>query len=231
METLTREDFTRVANTGAGAFQTVMTHIVPRGEARKFVREAGRLNFGATQQFAPAGGTTTLTITAGSVVRSRQFKAYPVTVFRLRAGVTVQLTLVTAAPGANEFSYNETTQVITIAASTAGDVFDVYFPFSAGSYTVEVFSPSERRHDTYGNGTIQRLNSAPQDDINSMFSINSDTPWLLQDYTLRVQVNTATIVNHDDRNPYTLVELPYVRAPLAALPKEALAEAPMTLGL
>ena len=214
-EALILEDFTQFANTQTGVMETVLEHVVPRNEARMLLRAPGRLNFGTLDTFSGDGSTTDFALLS-TLVRSRNFPQ-PARAF---VGGVEQTYTSAAAPGAGEFTVTGNTAKFGTAPANAADNTKVYYAFADGDYTVEVFSPNERQHDTYANGTIRRLNSAPQDDVNSVWAIGANTPPLPQDTIIRVQVKVSdadSIVNFDADNIYTRIELPFTRLPLAAV--------------
>lgn len=221
IEQLVLSDFTQTPNTSVNITQTVLEHIVPRNEARALLRYPGRLTFGKLD--AIVGTTATTYALLSTLVFSRNFptpaRAFRGTTAGGLAGATEQ-TYVASGPGAGQFTIDASNNIVLGTALAATDTVWVYYAFSDGQYTIEVFTPNERRHDTYANGTILRLNSAPQDDVNSVFAIGSNTPFLPQDTIVRVQVNvtnSTSLVNFDAANIYTNIELPFTRAPIAAL--------------
>ena len=226
IETLVLEDFTRTPNTSAGLYQTVLEHVVPRNEVRALLRYPGRLTFGTQDAFVGDGAAKSFALLS-TLVQSRNFPT-PARAFKGATGGGVagatELTYTSAAaPGAGEFTISAANAIVLAAADdapTAGETVWVYYAFADGEYTIEVFTPNERRHDTYANGTIRRLNAAPQDDVNSVFAIGSNTPWLPQDTLIRVQVKVEdadSIVNFDAHNIYTNIELPFTRQPIGAV--------------
>lgn len=224
-ETLVLPDFDQSSNSQTGVFETVLEHIVPRNEARMLLRAPGRLTFGTRHIVQGDGVTTTYSLPA-VLVRSRNFPIPAVALVYdgadpATANLVDTLTYVASGPAAGQFTLSGNDVVLGDGADVgAAEYLVVYFPFSNGVYTVEVFSPNERQHDTYANGTILRLNSAPQDDVNSVWALGSNSPPLPQDTIIRVQVKVTdadAIVNFDAANPYTNIELPFTRLPLAAL--------------
>jgi len=223
-EVLVLDDFVQTQNSQTGVFETVLEHEVPRNEARMLLRSPGRLNFGTRHITAEGDGIATNYALPVTLVRSRNF---PIpAVVKVFDGPDPdadsevdELDYVASAPGAGEFTLSGNSVVLGAAADIgAGEYGVVYFPFGNGDYTVEVFSPNQRRHDTYQNGSILRLNSAPQDDVNSVWALGRNSPPLPQDTIVRVQVKVTdadAIVNFDAANPYTRIELPFTRLAVA----------------
>lgn len=225
---MSRPDFVLTATQGTGAVETVAEYVIPRGEARKFIRHSGRLTLGAKDLFNGDGATVDFVL-AQPIANSPRAFAAPAKVF---VGA-VEYVYVAAAPGAGQFTINFATKTITfgVAPAVGVDNVKVYYPpvNGDGKYTIEVYNPTERRHETFGNGSIRRINTAPQDDINSPWTMG-ETPWLVQDYILRVQVQSASDVSVDADNPYTQIELPFVRKGIAQVSKDELAELVGILG-
>lgn len=226
IETLVLQDFTQTPNTSAGLYQTVLEHVVPRNEVRALLRYPGRLTFGKRDAFVGDGALKQFALLS-TLIASRNFPT-PARAFKgaTAGGVSAATELTytsAAAPAAGQFTIDASNNIVLAAADaapTAGETVWVFYAFSDGEYTIEVFTPNERRHDTYANGTIRRLNAAPQDDVNSVFAIGSNTPWLPQDTLIRVQVKVAdsdSIVSFDPLNIYTNIELPFTRQPIGAV--------------
>jgi hypothetical protein len=232
LDYLTLNDVTKTAATGTGATETVFEFIIPRGEARKFVRTAGRLTLGAKDTFAGNGALVDFVLAQTIANNFRGFRI-PAILYFLTGGVKTYKTYTSnPAPGAGQFTVNFATNAVKTGdvAAALTDVVVLYPPVNVdGQYTVEVFNPTERRHETFGNGSIRGLHSMVQDDINSPWSM-SETPWLPQDYILRVQVKTVSDVSVDLDNAYTQLELPFVRKPVQQLTKEEYAQTVGILG-
>lgn len=226
IEKLLLGDFTRTSNTMAGVLQTVMEHLVPRGEARSLRRWPGRLTLGKRDAFVGNGALKTFALLS-ILVNSQQFSA-PARAFKgaTAGGVAAATELVytsAAAPAAGQFTIDATNNIVLAAADAAPSAAEtvwVYYAFSDGRYTVEVFAANEKRHDSVANGSILGLNVANQNDVNSVWAINANTPYLPQDTAIRVQVQVAdadSLVNFDEQNVYTNIELPYTRIAQAAI--------------
>ena len=225
-EMLVLTDFVTTPNTQTGLMETVLEHVVPRNEARMLLRSPGRLHFGTRHVTAEGDGIVTSYALPVTLVRSRNFPVPAIVLIYDGADpdsdtLVDTLVYVASAPAAGQFTLSANNVVLGDAADLdAGEFGVVYFPFGNGEYTVEVFSPNERTHDTYANGTILRLNSAPQDDVNSVWALGSNTPPLPQDTIVRVQVKITdadAIVNFDAVNVYTAIELPFTRLPVGSL--------------
>lgn len=226
IEKLLLSDFTRTPNTMAGVLQTVMEHVVPRGEARSLRRWPGRLTLGKRDAFVGNAALKTFALLS-VLVNSRNFPT-PARAFKgLTAnGVAGAVELVytsAAAPAAGQFTIDAANNIVLAAADAApaaNETVWVYYAFGDGRYTVEVFAANEKRHDSVLNGSILGLNAANQDDVNSVLAINANTPYLPQDTAIRVQVQVTdadSLVNFDDVNIYTNIELPYTRAQQASI--------------
>lgn len=226
IEKLLLGDFTRTPNTLANVLQTVMEFIVPRGEARSLRRWPGRLTLGKRDAFVGNGAAKTFALLS-TLVHSRNWPT-PARAFKGAtaggvAGATELVYTSAAAPAAGQFTIDAANNIVLAAADaapTAAETVWVYYAFGDGRYTIEVFTANEKRHDSVINGSILGLNAANQDDVNSVFAINANTPYLPQDTIIRVQVQVSdadSIVNFDDQNIYTNIELPYTRAPQASI--------------
>jgi hypothetical protein len=227
-----KADMTLTPTVGSGNFETVAEFIIPRGEARKFLREAGRLTLGSKSAFNGDGATTVFTLPANVSNNARAFTP-PAALYFVVAGVKVfKVYTANPAPGAGQFTVLFPNQVKTgdIAAAGVNNVV-VYYPptNSDGKYTIEVFNPPEKRHETYGNGATAGLHRKVQDDINSPWTMN-ETPWIVQDYLIRVQVASLIVVDTSLDNPFLGVELPFVRKGIGQVTKQELAELVQTLG-
>lgn len=230
IENLLLSDFLASANSGvAGVLQTVLQHTVFRGETRTLIRHPGRLTFGTKDLFSGNGALVTFNLTKKAVVSAN----HPTPARAFVGGV--EQAYVAAAPGAGQFTVNFAVSPATItfgvAPGAGADNVDVRYANAEGNYSIEVFTPNSRRHDTYKNGTIRRLNSAPQHDNNNIFAIDRDTPPLTQDHIIRIQVDSAAVVDLDAEKSYTSIELPFVRGPLLPGDAETAEAAPAVLGM
>lgn len=233
LDFLTRSDLTLTAASGTGAVETVAEFVIPRGLARKFVRTSGRLLLGAKDTFAGNGALVDFVLAATIANSPRSFRIPAVLYFQVGAGAkTYKTYTANPAPGAGEFTVNFATNAVkTGDVAPNGTSVHVYYPpvNGDGQYTIEVFNPTERRHETYGNDAIAALHSAAQTDINSPWTMN-ETPWLPQDYIIRVQVKTSSDVNVESDNPYTLFALPFIQKPVSQMTKDEYAETVAVLG-
>lgn len=222
------DDFELDSNTVSTALEAVASHTIPRGLVRQFVTKPGRLTLGALQEFDGDGVTTAFVISAGTVVSNPRGFYQPVVAI---VDGTEQ-TYTTGSPGAGEFSYTASTQTVTFGTAPASgtDNVDIYFPFAEGAYTVEVFSENGRQRETFVNGPIRRLNSAPQDDVNSAWGLRRPTPLIPQDAEIRILVRSTVSVNWDDENPYSQIELPYMEAPITSMDPSSISEGMADLG-
>jgi len=219
MENLTRDDFTLSANT-PNVNTTIAEFVIPRGYAFRFLAQNARLTLGAMDQFAGNGAQTAFVLTRAPV-SSRGWGA------GATDGVlaTVNGAVVTVA------SVNYATNTVTLAAAPAnGATVKIYYPFSDGRYTVEIFSADERRHDTQANGSIRRINASNQEDVNQIFRLDFPSNWLPQDFLFRVQVNTPATVNWDAVNPFSVLQVPFERRDIRSFRPEELVAAYQALG-
>ncbi|MFA5861214.1 MAG: hypothetical protein WDA16_05915 [Candidatus Thermoplasmatota archaeon] len=219
IEFLTREDFSLAANT-PNVNTTTAEFVIPRGYAYRFLAHAGRLLLGTMDQFAGTGAQTVFNLTR-DIVPSRGNGPAAID----GALVTVNGALVAIT----SIDYAANSVTLTVAPANAATV-KIYYAFSEGRYTVEVFSADERRHDTHANGAIRRLNASNQEDVNQLFRLKFATNWLPQDFIIRVQVQTAATINWDTVNPFSMLQLPYERRDIRTFRPEELIAAYQSLG-
>jgi len=219
MEYLTRDDFTLAANT-PNVNTTVAEFVIPRGYAFRFLAQAARLLLGVMDQFAGTGAQTVFNLTR-QIVPSRGNGPSALD----GAVATVNSAVVTISA----IDYNAKTVTLAVAPANAA-VVKIYYGIAEGRYTVEVFSPDERRHDTHANGSIRRLNASNQEDVNSLFRLDFPTNWLPQDFLVRVQVNTPGTINWDAANPFSSIQVPYERRDLRSFKADELLAAYQALG-
>jgi len=218
-ENLTRDDWTLSANT-PNVNTTVAEFVVPRGYAKRFVAQNARLMLGTMDQFAGNGAATAFALSR-TIVPSRGNG--PLSTDGAVATVNGAVVAISAI--------NYATNTVTLAAAPANAaVVKIYYAFSEGRYTVEVFSADERRHDTHANGSIRRLNATNQEDVNQIFRLDFPTNWLPQDFILRIQVNTPATVNWDAVNPFSTILFPFERRDIRSFKPEELVAAYQALG-
>lgn len=212
---LTNRHFVLTPNT-AGVDTTIAERRIPREIAEQIVDDAIEMRLMTRETFTfttAAGETTRMLSLAGDIVSSPELGHIGDSAILIR---TTPAPIIEWTTATIDYVLNRIT-LTGLLASTAY-VFDVFYVFGEGNFTIKLETPTAGRETSMLYGSVRSLSQRSQYNVKSALTLSGEL--MPEMFRLVITLNSPRVVSWDANARNSILSFPIAVQPMHELPEE-----------